>query len=107
MQTDFLLAQSQILLRNKQVREVLKNVSILKIIYIEFKDINAYLALCEKTGTTPKDCENIANICKVKRKYQDALNWVEKGLKLEKKERWGNESGFGLTELQQANQLFV
>ena len=82
--------------------EVLKNVSILKVIYVELKDTNAYLALCEKTGTTPKDCENIANIYKVKRKYQDALNWVEKGLKLEKKERWGNESGFGLTELQQA-----
>jgi len=62
---------------------------------------HAYLALCERTGTTPKDCENIANIYKVKRKYQDALNWVEKGLKLEKKERWGNQSGFGLTGLQQ------
>ena len=62
---------------------------------------HAYLALCERTGTTPKDCENIANIYKVKRQYQDALNWVEKGLKLEKKERWGNQSGFGLTGLQQ------
>ncbi|MGD9326101.1 MAG: hypothetical protein PVG26_18905, partial [Desulfobacterales bacterium] len=49
--------------------EVLKNVSILKVIYVELKDTNAYLALCEKTGTTPKDCENIANIYKVKRKY--------------------------------------
>lgn len=49
--------------------------------FFESKDINAYLALCERTGTTPKDCENIANIYKVKRKYQDALNWVEKGLK--------------------------
>ena len=82
--------------------EVRKNVSILKVIYAESKDINAYLALCERTGTTPEDCENIANIFKVKRKYQDALSWVEKGLKFEKKERWGNQSGFGLTELQQA-----
>ena len=56
--------------------EVLKNVSILKVIYVELKDTNAYLALCEKTGTTPKDCENIANIYKVKRKYLYALNWV-------------------------------
>jgi uncharacterized Zn finger protein len=81
--------------------EVLKNVSILKVIYVELKDANTYLALCEKTETTPKDCENIANIYKVKRKYQDALSWVEKGLKLEKKDRWGNQSGFELTELQQ------
>jgi tetratricopeptide (TPR) repeat protein len=81
--------------------EVLKNVSILKVIYVELKDTNAYLALCEKTGTTPKDCENIANIYKVKRKYLYALNWVEKGLKLEKEGNWGNESNFGLSDLQQ------
>jgi hypothetical protein len=49
--------------------------------FFESKDTHAYLALCERTGTTPKDCENIANIYKVKRKYQDALNWDEKGLK--------------------------
>ncbi len=81
--------------------EVRKNVSILKVIYVESKDTNAYLALCEKTGTTPEDCENIANLYKVKRKYQDALSWVEKGLKLEKKGNWGNQSSFGLTGLKQ------
>jgi tetratricopeptide (TPR) repeat protein len=81
--------------------EVRKNVSVLKVIYCESKDTNAYLALCEKTGTTPKDCENIANIYKVRRKYQDALSWVEKGLKLEKKDNWGNQSSFGLRGLKQ------
>ena len=81
--------------------EVRKNVSILKVIYVESKNTNAYLALCEKTGTTPTDCEKIANIYKVKRKYQDALSWVEKGLKLEKKGNWGNQSSFGLTGLKQ------
>jgi tetratricopeptide (TPR) repeat protein len=90
---------------NKRVSDyswdVRKNVSILKVIYVELKDTNAYLALCEKTGTTPKDCENIANLYKVKRKYQDALSWIEKGLKLEKEGNWGNQSSFGLTGLQQ------
>jgi uncharacterized Zn finger protein len=81
--------------------EVRKNVSILKVIYVESKNIAAYLALCEKTGTTPTDCENIANLYKVKRKYQDALSWVEKGLKLDKKGNWGNQSSFELTGLQQ------
>jgi tetratricopeptide (TPR) repeat protein len=80
---------------------VRKNVSILKVFYLESKDTNAYLALCEKTGITPKDCENIANLYKVKRKYQDALSWVKKGLRLEKKDNWGNQSSFGLTGLQQ------
>ena len=73
---------------------VRKNVAILKVIYVESKDTDAYLALCEKTGITPKDCENIANLYKVKRKYQDALSWVKKGLRLEKKDNWGNQSSF-------------
>ena len=81
--------------------EVRENISILKVIYVESKNTDAYLALCEKTGTTPTDCENIANLYKVKRKYQDALRWVEKGLKLEKKGNWGNQSSFGLTGLKQ------
>jgi uncharacterized Zn finger protein len=82
-------------------REVRKNVSVLKVIYVQSKDTCAYLALCEKTETTPGDCENIANLYQVKRKYQDALSWVDKGLKLEKKGNWGNQSSIGLTELKQ------
>ena len=82
-------------------REVRKNVSILKVTYVQSKDTSAYLALCEKTQTTPEDCENIANLYQVKRKYQDALSWVDKGLKLEKKGNWGNQSSIGLTELKQ------
>jgi uncharacterized Zn finger protein len=81
--------------------EVRQNVSILKVIYGELKTTDAYLALCEKTGTSPTDCENIANIFRMKRKYQDALSWAEKGMKLEKKGNWGNQSSFGLTGLKQ------
>jgi tetratricopeptide (TPR) repeat protein len=81
--------------------DVRKNVSILKVIYVELKNTDDYLALCKKTGTSPTDCENIANIFKVKRKYQNALSWVEKGLNLEKEGNWGNQSSFGLTGLQQ------
>lgn len=81
--------------------EVRKNVSVLKVIYVETKDISAYLAICEKTGTTPTDCENIAILYKKKRKYQNALSCIEKGLKLEKKDRWGDQAGMGLKELQQ------
>ncbi|MBW2635113.1 MAG: hypothetical protein JRE14_13505, partial [Deltaproteobacteria bacterium] len=55
----------------------------------------------EKMETTPKDCENIANLYKAKHQRQNALSWVENGLKLEKKGGWGNQSSFGLTELKQ------
>ena len=73
----------------------------LKDIYVAKKDVKAYLALCEKVGTTPKDCENIASLQKTKRHYEDALIWTEKGLKLEKAREWGNQSSYQLTDIRQ------
>ena len=50
---------------------IIRNADILKIVYIAKKDIESYLSLCEKIGTTPKDCENIAGVgdayCKSKK----------------------------------------
>jgi len=80
---------------------VYMNANILKDIFVVKKDVKAYLALCEKVGTTPKDCEHIASLQKVKRHYDDALAWVEKGLKLEKEREWGNQSSYALTGIRQ------
>jgi len=77
------------------------NANILKDIFIVKKDVKAYLALCEKVGMTPKDCEHIASLQKAKRRYDDALAWVEKGLKLEKEREWGNQSSYALTGIRQ------
>ena len=41
---------------------VRQNADILKTVCIAKKDIESYLSLCKKIGTTPKDCENIAKI---------------------------------------------
>ena len=73
----------------------------LKDIYVAKKDVKAYLALCEKVGITPKDCENIVSLQKTKRHYEDALTWAEKGLKLEKEREWGNQSSYQLTGIRQ------
>lgn len=81
--------------------DVYRNVDILKKIYIVKKDIQSYLTLCEKTVASPKDCENIAMLYKEKRHFADALVWVEKGLTLEKKRKWGNQSSYGLTSVRQ------
>jgi len=80
---------------------VFRNADILKDIYIAKRDVKAYLALCEKVGTTPKDCEQIASLQKSKRRYDDALVWAEKGLKLEKEREWGNQSSYTLTGIRQ------
>ena len=71
---------------------VRRNAATLKVVYIAKKDIESYLSLCKKVGTTPRDCENIANIYKEKRRSRDALIWVDKGLELEKTDNWPNES---------------
>ena len=89
--------------RNKLIYDypfaVRENAGILKVIYIKRKDIKAYLALCENVGLTPKDCEEIAKLYQVKQQFSDALIWTEKGLNLEKKRRWPNQSSFSLKDL--------
>ena len=80
--------------------DVYQSANTLKDIHIVKKDVKAYLALCEKVGITPKDCEHIASLQKAKRHYDDALTWAEKGLKLEKEREWGNQSSYQLTENQ-------
>ena len=81
--------------------DVYLSANTLKDIHIVKKDVKAYLALCEKVGITPKDCEHIASLQKAKRHYDDALTWAEKGLKLEKKREWRNQSSYELTEIRQ------
>ena len=73
----------------------------LKRIYLATKALTAYLALCERIEPTPKDCENLAKLCRTKRQPQEALMWVERGIKAEKEGRWGNESAWGLRALRE------
>ena len=78
---------------------VRRNANILKVVYVEKKDIASYVNLCEKIGVSPKDCENIAALYKAKGQFQDALTWVDKGLELETKGHWPDESSYALTDI--------
>jgi len=60
--------------------EVYLPARVLKKIYMAKKDITSYLALCERIAISPKDCENIATLYKDKRRFAEALEWIEKGL---------------------------
>jgi len=81
--------------------EVYMSANTLKEIYVAKKLVKSYLALCEKTVASPKDCENLATLYKAKRCFADALAWVEKGLVLEDKRQWGNQSSHGLKDMRQ------
>ena len=82
-------------------RGVSASVRTLKDICVAQKDVRSYLALCEKIAPSPRDCENIANLYKSKRRFTDALAWVERGLDLEPQRQWGNQSSCSLYHIRE------
>jgi hypothetical protein len=65
-----------------------RKVEILKAIHEARRDAAAYAALCEAEGDLePADCETLAGMCLKRRRPEDALSWVERGLELERQGR--------------------
>lgn len=46
------------------------------------RNVDAYIALCEQTEFEAKDCKAIAEIYRSRRRPEDALSWVERGLEI-------------------------
>ncbi|MBI4482445.1 MAG: hypothetical protein HY652_06090 [Acidobacteria bacterium] len=69
---------------------------VLRAIYAAQGDVEAYVGVCNQVGLTPKDCESIAEIFQKHRRPTDALIWVERGLDLEGKKMWPNQSTYRL-----------
>jgi len=82
-------------------REVFEPLGVLKAIYNARKDIRGYVALCDRISVSPKDCERIATLFRAKRRFADALDWVERGLSLKEERQWGNESSSSLRFMRQ------
>lgn len=75
------------------------NSEIIKLIYTEKNNFKSYIEYVQKMGMTPKDCEEIAKIFQKKKKYAEAMEWVEKGLKLNSKNSSSYELGVLMKEL--------
>lgn len=71
----------------------------LKDIYQARGDALSYAVLCERMGFSPKDCERLAEMEKAKRRWKQALAWVEKGLALEPTQDWHNEAALSLDHM--------
>jgi len=56
----------------------------LRTLYAAQKNVDAYLALTQETGLTAADCVALATLLKARRKTEDALMWVERGITLAK-----------------------
>ncbi|MBI4564839.1 MAG: hypothetical protein HY716_09135 [Planctomycetes bacterium] len=72
---------------------------VLRAIYAQQGDVAAYVALCEKTELSPADSLAVATMLKTRRKPDEALAWVERGLSLEKKHPHGSMAGHDLAKL--------
>jgi len=71
----------------------------LKAIYVARRTVRPYIALCERTMASPKDCENIARLYKARGRPAEAMAWVERGMAMANTRRWGNEDSHSLEGL--------
>jgi len=88
-------------LHNKNPTDRILNdkIKLVKYIYAAKKNLKAYIEFSQKFGVTLKDCEEIAKIYQKNKKYNDALDWVEKGLKFPNNTRDYSFSKYDLTNL--------
>ena len=66
--------------------------------------VEAYIALCEQTEFNAQDCLTIAKIYQNRRRPEDALNWVERGLAIASSD---NRRSFGDHELHQIQRALL
>lgn len=66
------------------------------------RDVDAYIALCEQTEIEAKDCKTIAKIYRSRRRPEDALSWVERGLEIARSDSRKSYGEYELCELKRA-----
>ena len=68
------------------------------------RDVDAYIALCEQTEFEVKDCKAIAEIYRSRRRPEDALSWVERGLEIARSDSRRSFGEHDLCEMKRALQ---
>jgi Family of unknown function (DUF6880) len=74
----------------------------LKAVYSRQRNVGKYLDLTAHTELTQADCEAIAAMFQAKRKPNDALAWVERGLTFERRNAFGGDSSYNLGKMRRA-----
>ena len=85
--------------RGASTREAQLRAEPLKNIHESLNDIGEFVAICEKTGFSPKDCERLARMAMSQKHWDKAWHWVEKGLALKPAPHWFHESAFHLANM--------
>lgn len=71
----------------------------LRTLYATQKNVAAYIDLAEETGLTAQDCHAIATLLAGRRKPEEALAWVERGIALDCRAPHGSMAGHDLAKL--------
>jgi uncharacterized Zn finger protein len=72
----------------------------LRTLYLEQKNVAAYVSLAEETGLTAQDCHAVAALLVTRRRPEEALAWVERGIDLDRRTPHGSMAGYDLAQLQ-------
>lgn len=75
---------------------------ILRSIYAQQGSVEKYLAVAERTGLTPADCAAVASMLEAKRKLNDALAWIQRGIEMEKPQPWRTGADTDLAGMRRA-----
>ncbi len=75
---------------------------ILRSIYAQQGSVEKYLAVAERTGLTPADYAAIALMLEAKRKLNDALAWIERGIAIQDKRAFHSDGGHDLAGMRRA-----
>ena len=77
---------------------------VLKTLLAGQRDVEAYIALCERTELNVQDCLAIAKIYQSRKRPENALTWVERGLAIASSD---NRRSFGDHELHQMQRALL
>lgn len=75
---------------------------VLKTLLTAQRNVDAYIALCDQTELEAKDCMAIAKIYKIRRRPEEALSWIERGLKIERSDSGKSLGEHDLCELKRS-----
>ena len=71
----------------------------LRSIYAQQGSAEKYIVITERTGLTPGDCMAVAHIMETKRKLDDALLWVERGIAIRDTRKFYSDGGHELARM--------
>ena len=74
----------------------------LKTLLAAQRNVDAYIAHCEQTRLETKDCKAIAEIYRSRRRPEDALSWVERGLEMARSDSRESYEEYELNQLKRA-----